>query len=56
MDDDAAYFRLKAEQCRRIAFCLPSKSDPAAISLMEMAAEFDAMADSIDAGQFRIPD
>jgi hypothetical protein len=56
MDEDAAYFRLKAQECRRIAYCLPSKSDPAAVALMEMAVEFTAMADSIDSGQFRLPD
>ncbi len=47
MDEDPSYFRLKAEQCRRLAYSMPNKSDPTSKSLLEIAAEFDAMADSL---------
>ena len=40
----AAYFRAKAEQCRRLAKGLTVENDPARIALFEMAREFDAKA------------
>ncbi|MGY2050696.1 hypothetical protein [Methylobacterium sp. JK268] len=46
---DAAYFRTKAEQCRRLARHLSTQSDPAVTALRAMAAEFDAEALAIEA-------
>ncbi|ACA15308.1 hypothetical protein M446_0750 [Methylobacterium sp. 4-46] len=46
---DAAYFREKAEQCRRLAKHLYNQNDPAVAALTAMAAEFDADAAAIEA-------
>ncbi|WP_232631019.1 hypothetical protein [Methylobacterium sp. Leaf118] len=40
----AAYFRQKAEQCRRLAHAMTEQADPAVVMLHEMADEFDANA------------
>src|ERR671916_260179 len=45
----ASYFREKAEQCRRLAACIPRRDDPTAASLNALGIEFDATATAIDA-------
>jgi hypothetical protein len=49
MAQNAAYFREKAEQCRRLARSILSRNDPTQASLIAMAAEFDAQATAIEA-------
>ncbi|MHB2205086.1 hypothetical protein [Methylobacterium sp. CM6257] len=49
MGHNAAYFREKAEQCRRLARSILSRNDPTQASLNAMAAEFDAQAAAIEA-------
>jgi hypothetical protein len=41
--------RSKAEQCRRLAACIPTRDDPTAVSLDALSLEFDAAATAIDA-------
>jgi hypothetical protein len=45
----ASYFREKAEQCRRLAACIPTRDDPTAVSLKALGIEFEATAAAIDA-------
>ena len=40
----AAYFRQKAEQCRRLASAIVTEKDPAIAGLYALSAEFDARA------------
>jgi hypothetical protein len=47
--ETAGYFREKAEQCRWLAACIPTRNDPTASSLNALASEFDAAAAAIDA-------
>jgi hypothetical protein len=49
MAQNAAYFREKAEQCRRLARSILTRNDPTAASLSAMAAEFDAQATAAEA-------
>lgn len=44
MVQSATYFRGKAEQCRRLARSVATRTDPAVTVLETMAAEFDASA------------
>lgn len=44
-----AYYRQKAEQCRRLADSLNDRDDPAVTLLLGIADEFDADADALEA-------
>jgi hypothetical protein len=47
---NAQFFRDKAAQCRSLVAAALNKNDPAVLGLLALAAEFDAAAVAIDAG------
>jgi hypothetical protein len=47
-DETANHFRRKAAQCRRIARQIPYQNDPVVISLLALAAEFEAKALAVE--------
>jgi hypothetical protein len=47
--ETAAYFREKAERCRRLAAGIPTRNDPAKEALLALAREFDLQAAAMEA-------
>ena len=47
--ENADYFRQKAAQCRRLAEGLINQADPAVVSLLALAVEFEARAVALTA-------
>jgi hypothetical protein len=45
----AAYFRQKAEQCRRLAAGILTRNDPTGLALQALAVEFDGKATALEA-------
>jgi hypothetical protein len=51
----AAEFRQRADQCRRLAEAITARDDPAIASLPKLAAEYEAKAIAIEAGENSAP-
>jgi hypothetical protein len=45
---DAAYFRLKAARCRRLAASIVTRDDPAIASLSALSAQCESDADALE--------